>query len=341
MKHHFKIILLLILIALPLYFMLGNSGSEIDSQNFDNDQEPVSGVDISRDPILPLSPVTGLSSDKVRLGKKLFHDPQLSHDNSISCASCHNFSKGGTDRLRFSVGINGTIGNINAPTVFNSSLNIAQFWDGRTKTLKEQVIEPIRNPAEMGSSLEEVAEKLSKDSEYKQVFQQVYIDGITPLNVADAIANYEKSLVTPNARFDRYLRGDNNAISNDELRGFREFIDHGCASCHQGEGIGGNLFQRFGVMGDYFKDRPFSKADQGRFNVTGLEDDRHVFKVPGLRNVAVTPPYFHDGSVQTLEKAVRVMGYYQLGMDMSEEDIRLIVVFLHTLTGEWEGRVLE
>ena len=341
MKKNSQIILLLVFITLPIFIIFGNDSNGIKLQSFNNEPEQIFDVDISREAIIPLSPVTGLSADKVNLGKKLFHDAQLSHDNSIFCASCHDLSKGGTDRLRFSKGINGATGNVNAPTVFNSSLNLAQFWDGRAKSLQEQVVDPICNPAELGSSFDEVVGKLTMDGEYRQAFQHLYTDGVTPENVADAIANYEKSLITLNARFDRYLRGEMDAITKDELLGYREFIDHGCTSCHQGAGIGGNFFQRFGIMGNYFEGRPVLKADQGRFNVTGLESDRHVFKVPSLRNVAVTPPYFHDGSVETLEETVQIMGHYQLGTYISDEDARLIVAFLHTLTGEWEGRLLE
>lgn len=341
MKYFLQFVLLLTLILSSLYFISSKCDSKIDAQNFDNDSKSISGVDIDQDPILPLPLKSELSTNKVNLGKKLFHESQLSHDNSISCASCHNFSKGGTDRLRFSMGINGTTGSVNAPTVFNSSLNIAQFWDGRAVSLEDQVTNPIKNPIEMGASMEEVVAKLNSNKDYKQVFQQLYSDGITSANIADAIANYEKSLITPNARFDRYLRGEKKAITDNELKGFGKFVNYGCVSCHQGKGIGGNLFQRFGIMGDYFRGRLFAEADQGRFNVTGLEEDRHVFKVPSLRNVAVTAPYFHDGSVQSLDKAVHIMGHYQLGMEMSDEDVQLIVAFLRTLTGEWEGRVLE
>ena len=299
------------------------------------------GANIGHEPLLPLPPALPLPPEQVNLGNRLFHDPRLSHDNSISCASCHDLSKGGADRSRFSVGINGTVGGVNAPTVFNSGLNVAQFWDGRAKSLEEQAGGPVHNPAEMGSSWEEVIGKLSADKEYQASFQRVYPDGINAANIAKAIATFERSLVTPDSKFDRYLRGEKNVLSDDELKGYRRFVDYGCVSCHQGAGIGGNMFQRFGVMADFFKGHPFTKADQGRFNVTGLEEDRHVFKVPSLRNVAVTSPYFHDGSAKTLSDAVSVMGKYQLGKALSDEDVRLLVAFLHTLSGEWQGRVLQ
>lgn len=298
-------------------------------------------ANIGREPLLPLPPAPPLPPEQVDLGNRLFHDPRLSHDNSISCASCHDLSKGGTDQSRFSVGINGTVGKVNAPTVFNSGLNVAQFWDGRAKSLEEQASGPVNNPAEMGSSWAEVIGKLRMDNEYQALFQRVYPDGMNAANIAKAIATFERSLRTPNSRFDRYLRGEKNVLSEDELKGYRRFVNYGCVSCHQGAGIGGNMFQRFGVMADFFKGRPPTMADQGRFNVTGLEEDRHVFKVPSLRNVAVTFPYFHDGSAKTLSDAVKVMGKYQLGKALSEEDVHLIVAFLHTLSGEWQGRVLQ
>jgi cytochrome c peroxidase len=186
-----------------------------------------------------------------------------------------------------------------------------------------------------------VIAKLKADRDYPTLFEREYPDGITPANITGAIATFERSLLTPNARFDRHLRGEQGVLGSDELEGYRRFVNHGCVSCHQGVAVGGNLFQRFGVMGDYFKGRPPNKADLGRFNVTGMEEDRHVFKVPSLRNVAVTQPYFHDGSARTLTEAVRVMGKYQLGKGLSDEDVQLIVAFLRTLSGEWQGRVLQ
>lgn len=291
--------------------------------------------------ILPLPPMPFLPPDKVALGERLFHEVKLSQDDSISCASCHALNTGGVDRLRFSQGIRRQVGSINAPTVFNAALNFAQFWDGRADSLETQALMPIENPLEMGATLPEVLKKLADDPHYRREFQRIYPDsGLTAANLADALATFERTLLTYNAPFDHYLHGDKKAISPEAERGYLRFVDLGCASCHQGSGIGGNMFQQFGVMDDYFQGRPARKADQGRFNVTGQEQDRHVFKVPSLRNVAVTAPYFHDGSANTLAEAVKVMGRYQLGKTLSEEDIQLLVAFLHTLTGEWRGRPL-
>lgn len=325
------------LVLLLLYFFFAPHDANIPEAPAGAQSPEIS---IGREPLLPLSPAPALPPEKVALGERLFQDPRLSHDNSISCASCHDLGRGGTDRSRFSVGINGAVGDVNAPTVFNVGLNIAQFWDGRARTLEEQAAGPVHNPVEMGSNWDEVMGKLRADREYQAMFRRAYPDGMTSANIAGAIATYERSLATPNSRFDRHLRGEKNMLDPDEREGYRRFVNLGCASCHQGAGIGGNMFQRFGVMGDFFADRLPNKADQGRFNVTGLEEDRHVFKVPSLRNVDLTAPYFHDGSARTLSDAVRIMGKYQLGKELSGEEVRLIVAFLHTLSGEWRGQVL-
>jgi len=296
----------------------------------------------SREAFQPLPPVPALSPEKVALGERLFFDKRLSKDNSIACASCHDFSRGGSDGMRVALGIGQQSGPINTPTVFNAALNFVQFWDGRAATLEEQAAGPVHNPLEMGSSWPEVIAKLRSDSGYQQSFAQLYPQqGISGDSIVDAIATYERTLITTGSRFDRFLRGDTAALNGLEQGGYRRFLDYGCASCHQGVLLGGNMYQRFGVMGDYFADRKFSAADLGHFNVTGREEDRHVFKVPSLRNVAVTPPYFHDGSVFSLEEAVIVMGRYQLGRELSGPDVTAISTFLRTLTGEWQGNTLQ
>lgn len=300
-----------------------------------------SGLAHAREPLLPLPEPPKFVAEKVELGQALFFEPRLSHDDSISCASCHDLNRGGSDRLRFSPGVGNALGNINTPTVFNAGLNFVQFWDGRAASLEAQAAGPVHNPAEMASSWPEVLAKLTADEKYRRAFSDLYPDGMTAANLVDAIATFERTLLTTNARFDRYLKGDDRAIGELERSGYLRFKDYGCASCHQGANVGGNMYQRFGVMADYFADRPLTKADLGRFNVTGLEDDRHVFKVPSLRNVAVTPPYFHDASAATLADAVTIMGRYQLGRELTPEDVRAITAFLHSLTGEWQGRVLQ
>ena len=216
-----------------------------------------------------------------------------------------------------------------------------QFWDGRAASLEEQAAGPVHNPLEMGSNWPEVIAKLSKDDRYRQEFNRIYKAGISGETIVDAIATYERTLLTLNSPFDRYLRGDKEALNSLEHAGLRLFLDYGCASCHQGAALGGNMFQQFGVMDNYFENRAPSKADLGRFNVTGLVSDKHVFKVPSLRNVGVTPPYFHDGSVESLEEAVVVMGRYQLGREITGDDVKALAAFLRTLTGEWEGKKLQ
>ena len=292
------------------------------------------------EPLLPLPDTPPLPQAKVRLGEALFFEPRLSRDNSISCGNCHDLKHGGVDRKQFSLGLNKAMGNVNAPTVFNASLNFTQFWDGRAASLEEQAAGPVHNPIEMDSSWPEVIGKLEKDAGYRRKFAEIYVDGIKAANIVDAIATYERTLLTP-SRFDRYLRGDTQAITELELTGYRKFKEYGCTSCHQGVNAGGNMYQKFGVLDDYFSGKKVGKADLGRYNVTGLEEDRHVFKVPALRNVAVTPPYFHNGSELELGDAVKIMGQYQLGRELTPEDVRAIVAFLNSLTGYWQGKPLQ
>lgn len=296
-----------------------------------------------REPLAPLpteAPV--LNASRVALGEKLFNDGILSKDGTVSCASCHPLERAGADNLPRSRGVGGALGTINAPSVFNASLNFSQFWDGRAATLEDQVSGPIHNPVEMASSWGEIIDRLQRRDDYREAFRQAYPEGINANSIADAIATFEKSLLTPNAPFDRYLQGEVGALTTDEIEGYARFKEMGCASCHQGVNIGGNLYQRFGVMGDYFASRgDLQPSDRGRFNLTGLEEDRHVFKVPSLRNVALTAPYFHDGSVERLDDAVKIMAKYQLGRDLSDEDLRLIVAFLSSLTGTYRGVSLQ
>jgi cytochrome c peroxidase len=289
------------------------------------------------DALVALPPAPKLPADKVSLGKTLFSDVRLSRDNSITCASCHDLASFGHDRRRVSIGVDGAMGSVNAPSVFNASLNFVQFWDGRAASLEEQAAGPVHNPLEMATDWGTVIGKLQADEAFRRDFRRVYSDGITAANLADAIATFERTLITEDAPFDRYLRGDQRAIDVRARQGYRRFRELGCASCHQGVNIGGNMFQRFGIMADYFGDqakrRPLIAADQGRFNVTGQEEDRHVFKVPSLRNIAETAPYFHDGSVATLDEAVAIMGRYQLGRELSPDELDSLVAFLKTLTG--------
>lgn len=303
---------------------------------------PQQPAGIDAEPITPLPMTVRLDNRKIELGHRLFHDTGLSGDGSVSCAQCHKLDSGGVDRLVRSRGIGGKEGGINAPTVFNSGFNFRQFWNGRAETLEEQVDGPLQHPAEMGATWPQAIATLSKDPTYRAEFADIYRDGIQPHNVRDAIATFERSLVTPNSRFDRFLRGDHAALNEEEQAGYRLFKQMGCASCHQGMNIGGNTYQKLGVMEDYFTARGnISEADLGRFAVTKREEDRYVFKVPSLRNIALTPPYLHDGSANTLEDVVRVMARYQLGEQIDTGDLKKMVAFLHTLTGEYQGKPLE
>ena len=287
------------------------------------------------EPIKPLPEASGISAEKAQLGERLFTDTRFSADNTVSCASCHDIpNMGGTDRQKLSKGINGALGIVNAPSVINAAHNFRQFWDGRADTLENQIGFVIENPVELGSNWDAVMQKLHQDAGLVDSFKQVYPDGLTRANVENAIASYQSTLPSP-SRFDSYLQGDKDAISADELEGYNRFKSYGCIACHQGVNVGGNMYQKFGILGDYFQDRgDVREGDYGRFNATARESDRFVFKVPSLRNVELTAPYFHDGSAETLEQAVDVMFMYQLGRTAPENDKRLIIEFLKSLTGK-------
>ena len=276
-------------------------------------------------------PAVQYDSDKAALGNLLFHDPALSRDGTVSCANCHQLEEGGDDNLPVSVGIEGQTGEINAPTVLNAGLNFAQFWDGRAKDLHDQAKGPIENPIEMGFTVAEAVERLKETATYPDAFARIYPDGLTPASLLDAIAEFEKALVTPGSRFDRFLEGEKTALDAREREGLRLFKEQGCVACHNGVNIGGNLFQKMGVV------LPYNNSGEarwlGRYNVTGDDEDRFYLKVPSLRNVALTAPYFHDGSVATLEEAVEKMAYYQLGRKLSENEVADLASFLRSLTG--------
>ena len=296
---------------------------------------------ILNEPILPIPEPEIIFPEQVELGRLLFNDVRLSKGAQVSCASCHSLKMGGADGQKVSTGVNSQKGPINSPTVFNSSLNFRQFWNGRAENLMEQVDGPIANPKEMNFSWQQAIEIIRQDPFYAEKFKQAYADGLTILNMRKAIVKYEESLLTPNGRFDQYLRGNRAAITDDELKGYALFKQYGCISCHQGVAVGANLYQKFGVFGDYFADRGnVTEVDFGRFLITKKERDRFVFKVPSLRNVELTAPYFHDASQDQLEGAVKMMMKYQLGRIPKENNVRLIVQFLKTLTGLYKGEVI-
>ena len=302
-----------------------------------------SSKDLKGEPIQPLPLKVTVDDKKIALGQKLFHDTSLSGDNTLSCASCHDLTKGGTDQAKVATGIKGQQGPINSPTVFNAMYNVTQFWDGRAKDLQTQAAGPVANPGEMGEQWDNVIAKLKQIPEYQDAFQTIYEQqGLTKETVTDAIAGFEQSLVTPDSRFDKYLRGDNGILTADEKSGY-ELFKLNCASCHNGPAVGGLSFEKMGVKQDYFKLRggQLTEADNGRFNVTKEEKDRHFFKVPVLRNVEITYPYFHDGSVNNLNDAVRIMGQVQRNKNFNDTEINNIVSFLKTLTGTYSGKSLK
>lgn len=283
------------------------------------------------EPVKPIQPAEITEPAKVNLGKKLFFDPRLSMSGIISCNTCHNLSLGGTDNLKTSIGHKWQAGPVNSPTVFNSSLSIAQFWDGRAANLKEQAAGPIQADVEMAMPHTLAVDVISSIPGYIELIQQVY--GTPEVNldrITDAIAVFEETLVTPNSRFDQWLLGDDNAITAKELAGYQLFKNSGCVACHNGEALGGSSFQKMGLLAPYESTSPA----EGRAGVTGKDQDRFSFKVPTLRNVELTYPYFHDGEAATLEEATDIMGRLQLGRQYSAEEIAMLVAFMKTLTGE-------
>ncbi len=293
--------------------------------------------DRSKEPIQPIPISFDYDRAKVELGKKLFFEPRLSKSGWITCNSCHNLSTGGADNLPTSIGHKWFFGPINSPTVLNARFNLAQFWDGRAKDLKDQAGGPIANPIEMGSNHELAVSVLQSIPEYVQWFSEIYGTDeiyedviITIDQVTDAIAAFEETLTTPNSRFDYWLKGYDNSISEVEREGYILFKSKGCIACHNGVGVGGNSYQRFGIAKPYDNDT----HTLGRYNVTKEETDKYVFKVPLLRNIELTAPYFHDASTWDLNEAVNIMAEHQLGLKLTDDETNKIVVFLRTLTGE-------
>ncbi|MBC2607249.1 cytochrome-c peroxidase [Pelagicoccus albus] len=283
------------------------------------------------EPIQPIAPPQEINLAKSELGKKLYFDPRLSKSGFISCNSCHNLSMGGTDNLKTSIGHGWAQGPINAPTVLNSSLNIAQFWDGRAADLKEQAGGPIANPSEMGFTHELAISTLEGIPGYVREFELVFGSPAVDIDkVTEAIAEFEKTLVTPNSPFDQWLLGDDDALSAKELAGYELFKLSGCIACHNGPAMGGNSFQKMGLVAPYETEN----AAEGLAGLTGIDADRFKFKVPTLRNVELTYPYFHDGEAETLAEAVDVMGRLQLGRTFSPEETEQIVAYLKSLTGD-------
>lgn len=307
----------------------------------------LAAAEFKNEPIRPIPDSVAVDAAKVQLGKELYHDTRLSGDGTISCASCHAIETAGVDNHQFSDGIGGQLGGINAPTSYNSVFNFVQFWDGRAATLAEQAAGPPLNPVEMGSkSFDEIAARLSADADFCKRFLASYPEGLNEKTITDAIAEYEKTLLTPNSPFDRYLKGDKNAMTAEQIEGYAIFKDYKCATCHAGVNMGGLSYELMGQRANYFQDREMNAksgltdSDNGRWAQTKVERDRYRFKTPTLRNVALTWPYYHDGSVATLEKAIEMMAEYQVGRNMSEAEIGKVKSFLDAQTGQYQGKTL-
>ena len=303
--------------------------------------------EFKNEPVRPIPDSVAVNADKVALGKELYHDTRLSGDGTISCASCHAIETAGVDNHKFSDGIGGQQGGINAPTSYNAVFNFVQFWDGRALTLAEQAAGPPLNPVEMGSkSFDEIAGRLAADADFAKRFTAVYPEGLNEKTITDAIAEYEKTLLTPNCPFDLYLKGDKNAMTAEQIEGYELFKEYKCATCHAGVNMGGLSYELMGQRADYFKDREvnaksgLTDSDNGRWAQTKVERDRYRFKTPSLRNIALTWPYYHDGSVPTLEKATEMMAEYQVGRKMPEAEIKKVKSFLDALTGQYQGKTL-
>ncbi len=285
-----------------------------------------------------------INNPLIQLGKLLYFDKRLSKDNTQSCNTCHDLNAYGVDNNSFSEGNDGGLGGRNSPTTLNAALHITQFWDGREPDVEAQAGGPILNPVEMAMPNEKaVIDRLSKIDEYKQLFSQAFPESGNPItysNLKIAIGAFERLLITP-SRFDQYMNGENDALSGKEKRGMKLFMDAGCITCHAGPLLGGNMYQKFGLVNDYWEYTKSENIDKGRYEVTGKESDMYVFKVPSLRNITKTAPYFHDGSVSNLNDAIQIMGKTQLNRELTVQEVSGIAFFLETLTGEVDASLKE
>lgn len=305
---------------------------------------PLAAPEFANETIRPIPDTYPHDARKAELGKALYHDTRLSADGTVSCATCHGIETAGVDNKRYSEGIGGQFGGVNAPTSYNACFNFAQFWDGRAATLAEQAGGPPLNPVEMGSkSFDEIVDRIAQDRKFTAAFAEVYPEGLSQESITDAIAEYEKTLITPDSPFDRYLKGEKDAMDAVQIEGYSLFKEYGCATCHAGENMGGLTYELMGQRANYFEDRELNQksgltdGDNGRWAQTGIERDRYRFKTPSLRNVALTWPYYHDGSVETLEDAVSMMAKYQVGRKMPAKDVAKVKAYLEALTGEYQG----
>jgi cytochrome c peroxidase len=335
------LVVLLVMVMLIYAMMRGvrQSAGEPPGRQEPGVEEKVAAA---ADAIVPLPRTIAADPARAALGARLFADSQLSRDGTRSCASCHPLERGGMDGQRRASAGDGKSLLRNTPSIFNLAFDLFYNWDGSTESLPAHGARVLHSPALMAMDDGLLLSRLQRNPTYRQGFAQAYRDGLTAANVVDALSVYERTLVTPDSRFDRYLRGERSALNAEEQRGFQLFSSLGCIACHQGQNIGGNLLQRFGVFEDTAAQRLAGEPiDYGRYARTGDDADREVFRVPSLRNVAVTAPYFHDGRAPTLPLAVATMARVQLGRPVADQDIQAIVAFLKTLTGRYQGRELQ
>jgi len=296
----------------------------------------VAELNVREEPIRPLPLSSAEDPAKVALGKQLFQDRRFSADGQISCSSCHLLDYYGMDKVAFSMGANERHSKMKTPTVINSRFNFRQFWNGRVVTLADQVVATVESQSELNTSWPQLLSKLRQDTLLRQQFEQTYAQGLNKHSVVDALVTFERTLISVNSPFDRWLRGEEGVLSAKARQGYTLFKSYGCISCHQGQNVGGNMFARMGAMGNYFIDRndDMTPVDLGLFTLTNNVDDKHVFKVPSLRLAALNRYFFHDASVDSLQEAIQIMGKYQLGRELPEKDIVLIAEFLKSLVGE-------
>ena len=333
-----------LLLALVLGLFISCSEKKKDNKKEEIKKPVLSELQIKAKGIFGTLPLVAetkenpITVEKVALGKALYFDTILSKNKTQSCNTCHNLDTYGVDNLPVSPGDKkGTFGDRNSPTTLNAALHTTQFWDGREPHVEAQAGGPILNPVEMGMASEkEVVNRLSEESKYQELFSKAFPndkEAITYENLKKAIGAFERKLITP-APFDAYLAGDEKALNDLEKEGLALFIDKACIACHSGPALGGNIFQKFGVFTDYWKLTHSGIIDKGRFNVTNKEEDLYVFKSPSLRNIEKTYPYFHDGSVVDLSEAIKIMGKAQLNIDFTDSEVKALVAYLNSLTGE-------
>jgi cytochrome c peroxidase len=294
-----------------------------------------------QEPISPIPLTVEVNKAKAALGESLFSDTRFSKNNTVACATCHQLESGGDDNVSMGISLVADQHVINTPSIFNAQYNFRQNWDGSAATLEEQIDMVMVSQHEFNNQWDNVTAQFSADKDFTKTYNKIYKGSVTKDNIVNALVEYEKSLNTPNSAFDRYLRNEEKSLTQEEINGYMLFKGLGFISCHQGMNVGGNLYQKFGVFYDYLAERgDINKHDFGKFNTTDRQRDKFVFKVPSLRNVAVTAPYLHDGSAKTLEDAINIMGKTQLGRTLTADEISLIKAFLNSLTGQHNNKIL-